>query len=220
MSGATCNRYATVLSAAWKWWSKAPRCWVRPEANPVAAYERKPDSPHREVTLSKAQRTALLDACEGELHAAVVIALLTGMRHGELKSLLWKNVKLHADKAETLLTRTKNGKSRSVVFRGRAFEALKSLPRGIGNAPVFSENVRNRNTLRSLWRKATKKAGLPDMRWHDLRHVAAQLQIEGGGNTNDIMLHLGHESPAASKRYQAIETSYREKLADRAGEAL
>jgi integrase len=223
VSGATVNRYATVLSAAWKWWSKAPRRWVRAEANPVREVERKEDSKLREVTLSKEERAKLLDECakvNSEMHAAAVLALLTGMRHGEMKSLLWKDVKIHGDKAETLLANTKNGDSRKVVFKGRALEALKSLPRGIGNAHVFSDNIRNRNTLRSLWKQARDAAGLPTLRWHDLRHVAAQLQLEGGSSLVEVMMHLGHRSAQTSRRYMALETAHREKLADRAGEIL
>lgn len=220
VSGATCNRYATVLSAAWKWWSKAPRRWVRPEANPVREVERKEDSKLREMTLTKEQRAALIGACEGELLAAVLIALLTGMRHGEMAKLQWKDVKMNGTSATAVLRNTKNGESRPVAFEGRAFESLQSLPRGIGNAFVFSDEIRNRNTLRSLWKTATKKAGLDDLHWHDLRHVAAQLQLEGGSSLVEVALHLGHKSFAATRRYAALDVGHRAKLASRAGEVL
>jgi integrase len=222
-TGATVNRYAAALSAAWKWWSRAPRRWVRAESNPVREIERREDSKPREVTLSKDERAALLDACakvDAELHAAVVLALLTGMRHGELASLSWKTLKFHDDRAEALLTHTKNGDSRKVVFKGRALDALKSLPRGVGDTPVFSDRVRDRDKLRLLWEPARKSAGLPSLRWHDLRHVAAQLQLEGGSSLIEVMMHLGHRSAQTSRRYMALETSHREKLADRAGEIL
>ena len=222
VSGATVNRYAVVLSSMWKWMSTSPRRWVRAEANPVREVERQPDSELREVTLSKDQRTALLKACSdnAELHAAVVIALLTGMRHGELSKLQWKDVIMHADHATATLRDTKNGEERPVAFVGPAFVALKSLPRGIGSAPVFSQRIADRNRLRSVWGGIVAKAELSGLRWHDLRHASAQLQLEGGSSLPEVALHLGHKSFAATRRYAALDVAHRTKLAERAGNVL
>ena len=222
-SGATVNRYKAVLSGMWKHWARAragSEQLVPMELNPAKSVGKESEPDARLVTLDKAQRGALLDACadDHELLAAVRLALTSGCRHGELAKLKWKDVDLIKGTAQ--LTKTKNGSRRAIAFDGVTLETIKKLPRGIANAPVFSERVRDRNKLRTPWKAALKRAKLADMRWHDLRHVSVQVAIESGSTLMEAGLHTGHKSMAALSRYSHLDATHQQKISARVGEAL
>lgn len=52
------------------------------------------------------------------------------------------------------------------------------------------------------WTRARNAVGLPDLHFHDLRHVAATLAAETGAGVKEIMYRIGHSSPQAALRYQ------------------
>lgn len=223
LSGATVNRYRSALSAMWKHWASAragEKALVAFEKNPAKGVQKEQEADGRVVTLSKVERAALLKACapDIELLAAVRLALVSGCRHGELAKLRWKDVDLvHGTAA---LTKTKNGKSRPIAFDPATTTAFKQLQRGVGNVHVFAERIRNRNRLRTSWKAALASAGLPDMRWHDLRHVSVQVAIESGSTLLEAGLHTGHSSLSALARYTHLESSHQRRIAGRVGEAL
>jgi len=100
--------------------------------------------------------------------AVVLFAIETGMRRGEILSLTWENV--HLGKRYVHLPDTKNGDSRDVPLSPQALELLKDLPRNIsGDQVVFPLHY---EALKSSWRRACSRAGISDLRFHDLRHEA------------------------------------------------
>ncbi|MCB2261487.1 MAG: site-specific integrase [Candidatus Thiosymbion ectosymbiont of Robbea hypermnestra] len=125
------------------------------------------------------------------LHTAVVVALSTGMRKGELMGLTWRDVDLQAGRI--VLQETKNGERRVVPLAGPALALLKEhakvrridtdllFPNHRGNAPI---------DLRTPWETALKRAGIEDFRWHDLRHSAASYfrheRRDLGGNCRNL----------------------------------
>lgn len=52
------------------------------------------------------------------------------------------------------------------------------------------------------WSRAREQVGLPDLHFHDLRHVAATLTAATGAGVKEIMHRLGHSSAQAALRYQ------------------
>ena len=56
--------------------------------------------------------------------------------------------------------------------------------------PIDHHNLVNR-----YFKPALKAAGLPQLRFHDLRHTYASLLIEQGENIKYIQSQLGHASP-------------------------
>jgi integrase len=62
--------------------------------------------------------------------------------------------------------------------------------------PVFSDGdggwLRKSNTNRDSFLKCLKRAGLPRIRFHDLRHSAASLMLLGGINVKAVSVTLGH----------------------------
>jgi integrase len=133
------------------------------------------------------------------LEALYVLAVTAGLRVGELLGLKWEDVDLDTGTLRVKRTRSqartgpifttpKNGKGRSINLTRQAVEALKSYKAAqnverikVGslwqdNNLVFSTTSGKpldfRNLATASFKPLLKKAGLPDIRFHDLRHTA------------------------------------------------
>ncbi|HEX5735718.1 MAG TPA: tyrosine-type recombinase/integrase [Blastocatellia bacterium] len=60
------------------------------------------------------------------------------------------------------------------------------------------------SSWRTAWRKLTKKAGLPGLRFHDLRHTAITELAESGASEQIIMAIAGHVSRSMLERYSHV----------------
>jgi integrase len=59
-----------------------------------------------------------------------------------------------------------------------------------------------RSSFRSVWLLARTKAGLPNLRFHDLRHTGNTLAAATGASTRELMARMGHSSMRAALIYQ------------------
>jgi integrase len=175
--------------------------------------------------LDREQVKALLEAASGyRLAALYVLAVHTGMREGELLGLNWEDVDLergvlrlrHAlvrEGGKIALGDLKTPKSRRGVNLTRAAaEALRShLERQLEEmermgslyqpgGPVFAtesgtlinpSNLRNRS-----FKPLLKRAGLPGICFHDLRHTCATLLLSQGTHPKLVQELLGHATIA------------------------
>lgn len=97
---------------------------------------------------------------------AVLFAIETAMRAGEICGLTWENVDFSRRLAH--LPMTKNGDSRDVPLSKRAIWLLERL-RGIDDVRVFAVDVKS---LDVLFRRARDKCGIQDLHFHDTRREA------------------------------------------------
>jgi integrase len=179
----------------------ARREWSLSIPNPVSGV-RKPAQPQgRNRILTYEEERLLLDACKPLANRNiytrpfVILAVETCMRRGELLSLRWDNINYQARTAYLVLT--KNGESRTVPLSMRAMETLKSLPRSI-DGRVLPINFA---ALENNFKRARERAGLKDLRIHDLRHTAATRLAEKLPNLLELSAVTGHKSLAMLKRY-------------------
>lgn len=135
------------------------------------------------------------------------LAVETSMRRGELLSLLWADVDL--DKRTAHLPVTKNGNARTVALTPRAIAVLGSLPRS--DERVFPVSG---NAVRLSWERLRARAGLPGLRFHDLRHEAVSRLFEAGLNIPEVALMSGHRDTRMLLRYTHLRPeSVAKKLA-------
>jgi integrase len=124
---------SVVLNTARKDWSIPVENWVEHVRKPVVGK-------HRERRPSADEETKLMAACRESrsvgLECAVILAIETGMRRGEIAGLSWGQVDLHAHVVR--LSVTKNGDKRSVPLSVTAEAALRALPRNI-DGKVFPD---------------------------------------------------------------------------------
>jgi integrase len=172
--------------------------------------------------LNPYQARAFLEAARGDrLEALYVLAVTAGLREGELLGLKWDDVNLETGKLQVRrqLTRTKDGlsftapkrgRSRSVRLTGSATAALKAHRAAqneerlkIGSlwqetGLVFTTKkgtpLDASNLTYGSFRPLLKRAGLPRIRFHDLRHTAATLLLGRGVHPKIVQEMLGHST--------------------------
>ena len=197
VSGSTVTKELSLISHAIK---TAMREWgFQLPNNPVDNITRPTANKARNRRLEEGEEQPLLVSCgQSSNHwflPLVVVAIETGMRRGELLSLTWDNV--HLDKSWVHLPMTKNGESRDVPLSPKAKDILRSLPRDISGKvfPIHFEG------LKSLWRRAMKRADIVDLRFHDLRHEATSRFFELGLNVVEVGAITGHKDLKMLQRY-------------------
>jgi integrase len=135
------------------------------------------------------------------LRNIIEVAYYTLCRRGEIIRLNYNDVDWITSTA--IIKETKNGIPRRIGLAPRVVEILKSLPRSIsGN---FC-NVKSISSFEKSFRSAVKKAGLKDLRFHDLRHCGATHLIESGWSTMELMQQGGWSSQQMAKRYSNISS--------------
>ena len=179
----------------------ARREWGINVPNPVQMVRKPPSPQARARVLSEEEVTRLLQALEPVgrrshwTKPAVQLALATAMRRGELLSLRWENVDLIG--RAVYLPDTKNGDSRTVPLSSTAVQVLASLPRHISGA-VFPVKA---FTLDAAFKRGLQRAGLEDVRFHDLRRTAITRMAEKLPNVIELAAVSGHKSLMVLKRY-------------------
>ena len=218
LAPATVVRYLAVLSHLY---TVASSEWEWLETNPVRRV-RRPKLPRGRVRfLEKDELSALLSACQQSghlcLYPVVVLAVSTGMRHGEILGLCWQDIDLIRHRIT--LEQTKNGDRRSVPLVGRARVAIgeHARVRRIDTPLVFPSRRKPRvpADLRKPWAKAVETAGLVDFRFHDLRHTCASYLAMSGATLAEISEVLGHKTLAMVKRYAHLSDSHTAKVVER-----
>jgi len=207
---ATVRRELGIISAVINWARKELMFAIE---NPVAAVRLPAPGKARERRLDADEEQRLLAALEYRpggrpdgkryregtrnpwVKPLVQLALETAMRRGELLSLRWENVDL--EKRVALLPETKNGEARKVPLSSGAVEILKSLPRSL-DGRVFPVSA---NALKLAWARATRRAGLKDLHFHDLRHEATSRLAEKLPNVIELSAVTGHKDLRMLKRY-------------------
>ena len=173
----------------------------------------------RERIITAVEERALLDACSApkrsHLRAIIIAALDTGCRRGELLKLRWRDVDFDAGIINIIAFNTKTAKARCVAMTSRLRVELEHLRAAAPDDPskrVFGivESVKR------SFAGARKDAGLPDLRFHDLRHSNATRQVQLGIPISEVGRILGHQQPSTTYRYVNANT----ETATRAAAAL
>ncbi|HMK77171.1 MAG TPA: site-specific integrase, partial [Thermodesulfobacteriota bacterium] len=128
----------------------------------------------------------------------------TGLRMGEILSLRWKDIEFK--ERRILIEKTKNNERRMVPINDTLHGVLKSLPVHLGTDLVFPGITRNQ--LSVAFRRASKRAGIRDFRFHDLRHTFASYLTMGGENPRTVQILLGHKDLRMTMRYSHLSPEH------------
>ena len=126
----------------------------------------------------------------------IVFAIETGMRRGEILGLRWEHVDLNRRIA--YLPLTKNGSSREVPLSTKAAKVLTAQRQRNDTPSPFPVTP---NGFRLAWDRLRSRAGLSDLRFHDLRHEAISRFFELGLNIPEVAVISGHKDPRMLFRY-------------------
>ena len=98
---------------------------------------------------------------------------------------------------------TKTGKARHVPLSDGAMQILTSIPK-LDECPWVFANPKTLKPFVSIfyaWDTARKRAGLADVRIHDLRHSFASLLVNNGRTLYEVQQLLGHTQVKTTQRY-------------------
>jgi integrase len=169
-------------------------------SNPVDKVKMPPSSPARKRRLEDGEFERLEEAAKQTKNPhtwpVIVFAIETGMRRGEILGLRWEHVDL--DRRIAYLPLTKNGSSREVPLSVKAAEVLSRQRQRNDTTSPFPVTP---NGFRLAWDRLRSRAGLVDLRFHDLRHEAISRFFELGLNIPEVAVISGHKDPKMLFRY-------------------
>ena len=201
-STGTTNRVVIVLRHVFN----LARKWRVPGAaeNPTLGIALAPDvSRERYLTLEEAQR--LIKSIEQDQNAtaklAIMLLLLTGARRNEITQSKWSDVDWQG--RSLLVPIAKSGKARRIALNTSAIEILKSITPRRDNPYIFPAPATGRPcpSLYFPWNRIRIRAGLPDLRLHDLRHSFASFLVNNGVSLYIVQGLLGHAYSRYTQRY-------------------
>jgi integrase len=215
-SAATSNRHLAHLSAVLHYAHR--RGWLA--AVPPIAKAHEPAK--RIVWITHEQAEQLLRELPAHLAAMAAFALATGLRESNVRLLTWQQVDtarslawIHADQA-------KAGKDMSIPLNVAALEVLRRqagqhrrwvfpVPRWTTYAAGRAHQVADSPTGKissQAWRKACIRAGLPTLRFHDLRHTWASWHVQAGTPLAVLQELGGWASLAMVQRYAHLGATH------------
>jgi len=216
------NRVASLLS---KMFGLAEEWGIRPEAsNPCRRIKRFEErSFDRFLSGDELQRLGhALDAAGADEHPSAIAIIrllaLTGCRLGEIMSLEWSFVDF--ERSCLRLPASKTG-AKVVRLGAPALDLLADLPRfaspdSSSPSPFVFPAARGANTspdrtrrigaghfvgIERIWQRVRARAGLADVRLHDLRHTYASWSVMGGATLHMTGALLGHRQAGTTMRY-------------------
>ncbi|MDQ2903280.1 MAG: site-specific integrase, partial [Chloroflexota bacterium] len=201
--------------------------------------------------LTPEQARQFLDASRDDpLEALYVLALTAGMREGELLALQWKDLDWTYGTVQVrrtiarlprkgfVVSEPKTAKSkRSIALAPMTLEALKrhrlhQHEQRLAAGPAWEEHqwifcnavgrpLEVSNMIRRSFRPLLEKAGLPQMRFHDLRHSCATLLLSMGVHPKIVQERLGHSQIMVTlDTYSHVLPSLQEEAAQRLDQLL
>lgn len=193
--------------------------------NPASAVT-PPKVPQKEMqVLDDNQARQLLIAAQGDRYEAMYyLAITTGLRQGELLGLKWEDIDFSSGilQVKRQLQRvpgkgvrlsepkTKAGRRQiqlgpesvnQLIIHRRRQDIEREGEEWEEHSLIFPSSVgtpTGQRNLHRFYKRLLKKAGLPDIRFHDLRHTAATLMLLNGIPLIVVSRRLGHSKPSVT----------------------
>lgn len=217
------NRLLAVLRKFFNW---CERDGYRPDHSNPALHVQPFKERKRERFLSPAEIAHLgsvLSAIEMEgahgphVVAAIRLLLLTGARLNEVLGMRWEWIDWEASLVR--LPDSKTG-AKTVFLNAPALQVLSGTPRLADNPYVICGQKKGERliNLQKPWQAIRARAGLNDVRIHDLRHSFASIAVASGMSLPMIGKLLGHSQPQTTARYAHLADDPMRAASDQIGQ--
>ena len=186
--------------------------WGHLLKNPAALVKKLPETPRSMQILTIEQEKKLFAELPYYTKPIVKMALLTGMRKGEVLNLKWSDILLEHRRIK--IRGSKVQRERPIYITDTIMTLLRFLGPTTGDMCVFRKsNGKPFGDVRIGFKKACEKAGIPTFCFHYLRSTFAVRFLMGGGNLRALQFILGHRSLTTTERYlQITETQVSEEM--------
>ena len=201
LAASSINKYRTILCSTFSFAIRRGNY----DRNPASTVPQRKEPPGRDRFLTPDDFGRLIAQCRDnpQLHAFVWLAATTGARKSEILQRKWDEVRLEGAAPHLYVPRSKNGRSKRLPLASEAMEALKKLPSYRSDEYVFPAdraNVRFQGKQQYIWdirkpfQEACERAGIRNLRIHDLRHTATTIMFLRGIPEAIIRKLTGHRS--------------------------
>lgn len=191
-------------------------------ANPLARFPSLKEPPKQDTYLTAKEIQQLLVANNQEwIYPILVLALNTGMRLGELSGLCWDRINFDSGLIEVtrnmtqegLKETTKTNLKRFIPMNPTVVHLLRDLMRQQKHPQFILVNAKGKpldvnHVSQRAYKRALKRAGVSNIRFHDLRHTFASHFMMNGGNIYDLQKILGHTDMKMTMRYAHLSPTH------------
>jgi integrase len=180
------------------------------DRNPARGIRQLREPPHRDRFLTREEARRLLESLDLSespmLKFIIPFLLMTGARKSEALNAEWGHIDFSA--RQWVVPVSKSGKPRFIPLSQAAvnilLEAKRFTLKNHGECKFVFPNILTGKPYTQIfypWDVARKRAGLPDVRIHDLRHSFASALVNEGMTLYDVKELLGHANISTTQRY-------------------
>lgn len=204
------NRYRATVRAIlrkaereWEWIDKAPAIRMEPEPTMVGRW------------LTEPEAGRLIAAAPAHLRPVIRFALATGLRKGNILNLRWDHVDLARRQLWVHPDDAKGGKAIGIPLNALALQALNDCAGQHPQAVFVVDGKPYRWIDHRTWQRVCRDAGVPGLRFHDLRHTWASWLAQAGVDPQHLKTLGGWSTLAMVERYSHLNVEHLRAAADR-----
>lgn len=195
------NREVALVSVAF---GTAMKKWEWIDTNPCSRVSRLPENNERVRYLTGEEVEMIYSTLPEWLKPIVATARFTGLRQSNVVELTWNQVDLF--RKVITVGKTKNGDPIGIPMTETVFLLFKELGkvRRLHSAYVFPNGqgkARDKAAVSRAFKKACRKAGIGDLRFHDLRHDFGSRLVQGGVDIYAVKELMEHKDIKMTMRY-------------------
>lgn len=201
----TANRVLALISGVYGWAIKEEH-W---HSNPAKGIRRNKELARaRFIQSDEMPRffAALRDEPNKTVRDYLLTALLTGARRSNVLEMRWEDINF--DRSEWFIGRTKNGESQTVCLSPEAVEVLRNRMPAEPTGFVFPGTGRTGHFTSpdKAWERVLERAGITNLRIHDLRRTLGSWQARAGASLIIIGKSLNHRDPKTTAIYARLDS--------------
>jgi integrase len=137
-----------------------------------------------------------------------LLALLTGARSANVRSMRWEDLTLTEERNEWRIPKTKTGESHALPLTPEAAALLKRRQENAKEGAVYVLPGDGKHghlaEPKKAWKRIVKAAGLKDIRIHDLRRTLGSWQVATGASLAVIGRTLAHKNVSTTAIYARL----------------
>jgi integrase len=210
VQNSTVNRMLEVVRAImrkaereWEWIDRAPNIRMLSEDSKRIRW------------LTQEEAAKLIRELPPHLADLAIFSLATGLRKANVTGLQWQDVDLVKKHALIHPDQAKTKKAIPVPLNEIAVNVIRKQL-GKNQQYIFTYNKqRVTQTNTKAWRKALKRAGIENFRWHDLRHTWASWHVQNGTSLQELQQLGGWTNFETVLRYAHLSSAHLKVAAER-----
>jgi len=200
--------------------------WDMLEKNPASRIQMFEEDNQEERYMNDEQLGSLMEVLKTDPARSVCLIttflLATGCRLNEALSATWSQVDKDKRVFRVAAKNSKSKRMRPVPLNDTAIEVLNQLDTEGQHEHLFINKKTKKPyvNIAKVWERLRVKAGLPNLRMHDLRHQAASHLINSGSSLYIVQQILGHSDPSVTQRYAHLSMKSLNDASDNASKII